>query len=107
MLTLIAWLFAADRKEPLIDRLDPVTRAKVIAALIGLVVLGIGMILLVWLGGRMVRRYVTAPDRLRKRSRPSGPTEDDWWSKPLVPPATPDEDDADAAGNDDSPANEP
>ena len=71
--------------EPLIRRLDPATRVKVLAALAGLIILGFGMVMLTWLGGRAVRRYM--------RSRPFEPSwrslpkrsEDDWAGQPLSP----------------------
>ena len=46
----------AERSEPLLERLDPVTRTKVLMALLGLVLLGITMIACVMIGGRWVRR---------------------------------------------------
>ena len=51
------WIIA-QQTEPLLRRLDPATRAKVLAALAGLIILGIAMIALVWLGGRATRRYM-------------------------------------------------
>lgn len=58
----------------LLQRLDPVTRARVLMALLGLVILGLGMVVLVWLAGRAARRYRQrsfAPPREDESIRPS------------------------------------
>lgn len=65
----------------LIERLPPVIKARVLMALLGIVVLGLGLILMVILGGRYVRRLS------RARVAPTKPTVDDWYRKPLTPPA--------------------
>ncbi len=78
-----AWVLA-QQAEPLIRRLDPQTRAKVLATLAGLVILGIAMIVLVWLGGRATRRYMGIEAKSRRRDPDVNP--DDWAHKPLVPP---------------------
>lgn len=77
------WLLA-QQAEPLIRRLDPQTRAKVLAALAGLIILGIAMIALVWLGGRATRRYMGFEAKPRRREPEINP--DDWARKPIVPP---------------------
>jgi hypothetical protein len=70
----------------LIERLPPVTKAKVLLALLGIVLLGLGMILLIALGARYVRRLS------RAQVAPSKPQPDDWYRKPLSPPPAPSED---------------
>jgi len=77
------WLLA-QQAEPLIRRLDPQTRAKVLAALAGLIILGFAMIALVWLGGRATRRYMGIEPKPRRRDTEVNP--DDWAHKPIVPP---------------------
>ncbi len=77
-------LAAAVDTRPLIERLDEVTRAKVMMALVGLVVLGFGLVVLVWLGARMAGRHAQGPDGGSLASRGRGASEDDWWTKPLV-----------------------
>jgi hypothetical protein len=73
----------------LIDRLPPVTKARILMALLGIIVLGLTLILMIVLGGRYVRRL----SRAQVPSRPH--RDDDWYRKPLTPPdETPDEDDA-------------
>ena len=69
-------LLAAE--EPLLHKLDPALRAKVIMALIGLVLLGLALVLLVLVGGRYVRRLA------RQRTGPMQPGQDDWYRRPLV-----------------------
>jgi hypothetical protein len=72
----------------LIERLPPVIKARVLMALLGIVVLGLGMILMVILGGRYVRRLS------RAKVSPTKPNADDWFRKPLTPPADPSDDSA-------------
>lgn len=79
----VPWLLA-QQGEPLIRRLEPQMRAKVLAALAGLVILGFGMIALVWLGGRATRRYMGIQRKSRRGDSEISP--DDWAHKPLVPP---------------------
>lgn len=57
---------ARRRPTTVLDRLGPVLKAKVMLALVGLIVLGMGLIALVLLGGRAVRRQA------RRRSGASG-----------------------------------
>jgi hypothetical protein len=71
------WPALAEQGRRLIERLDPAMRARVLAALTGLVILGLGMMALAWLGARMTRRYMTRLDsRQTGRSTPS--LQDDW-----------------------------
>jgi hypothetical protein len=70
-------------RQTMLERLDPPTRARVLMALLGLVILGFGMMLLAWLGARFARRY------RQGRGKP-GPSEespqlnkDAWWKKPV------------------------
>lgn len=76
-LPVIAW---ADVPAAGIRRLDGATRAKVLAALAGLVILGFGMVALVWLGARMTQRYRHSPMFFRPTPRPG---EHDWAAKPI------------------------
>jgi|SRR5207248_7830611 len=68
---------------PLIKRLDDPTRAKVLAALAGLIILGFAMVLLAWLGARVAQRYRRGTPYFRPTARPG---EHDWTKKPLDPP---------------------
>ena len=77
------WLLA-QQTEPLIRRLPPEKRAMVLAALAGLIILGLAMIVLVWLGGRATRRYMGIEAKPRRREPQINP--DDWTHKPIVPP---------------------
>jgi len=63
---------------PLILRLDGATRAKVLAALAGLIILGFLMIALTWLGARMTRRYMGP----KLKPLASAPARDDEWTRP-------------------------
>ncbi len=65
-------------KQPLLLRLDGAKRAKVLAALAGLVILGFLLVTLAWLGGRMTRRYMNAGVKLK----PTAPPTDDEWTRP-------------------------
>lgn len=86
----LALLFAASPTffAQLIDRLPAVTKARLLMALLGIIVLGLGMILLVILGGRYVRRLS------RTDVAPTKPEQDDWYRKPLNPPPTTRDDDS-------------
>ena len=68
----------AQEKQPLIQRLDGATRAKVLAALGGLILLGFALVLLTWLGGRVTRRYMRGPQRYQP---PQSLPDDDWIKK--------------------------
>lgn len=72
----------AQEKLPLIKRLDGPTRAKVLAALAGLVILGFGMVMLAWLGARVTRRYMKGTSYFRATPRPE---KSDWSPQPLQP----------------------
>ena len=80
-------VLAAEQAKPLIERLDPQSRAGLLAALAGLVVLAIGSMVVVYLGGRYVRRIIRQrpPERRREVS--------DWNRRQPVeqfPPQEPD-----------------
>lgn len=67
-------LLAAEPAKPGIDKLDGATRARVLAALAALVILGFGLVLLVWMGARYTRRYMGYGP-----SGPSGGVRTDEW----------------------------
>ncbi len=73
------------KAEPLLLKLDPVDRAKVLMTLLGLVLVGVALVALAWLGGRHYLRIARSP------LRPTSENQDDWFRKPLVPgdPETP------------------
>jgi hypothetical protein len=70
----------ADEAQPLIKRLDDATRAKVLAALAGLIILGFAMVLLTWLGARITQRYRHSSPVLKPTPRPG---EHEWARKPI------------------------
>ena len=74
-------LGAADSKTPL-QLMEPDQRAYVMMALLAFVVLGIGLGILVWLGGRWVQR-------INRRRTGDGPTGEnlpsDWDPQPWEP----------------------
>jgi len=71
---------ATENGRRLIDRLDGETKAKVLAALAALVILGFAMMLLAWLGGRAVKRYMNSGVGRRRGNI----SVDDWAVKPLI-----------------------
>ena len=71
--------FLADA-VPLIKRLDDATRAKVLAALAGLVILGFAMMLLTWLGARIAQRYRNGSALFQPTVRPA---DSNWDRKEL------------------------
>jgi hypothetical protein len=86
-LAVLAPLLAQAQEAPhfQIERLDPPTRAKVLAALAGLIILMIGLMLLAWMGARWARAYGhhTPLSFERRQKRPLDP--DDWAGKPIGP----------------------
>jgi hypothetical protein len=76
-------ILAAEERVPGIKRLDGATKAKALAALAGLIILGFAMIALAWLGARVVQRYRHRQPYLIPTPRPS---EHDWAKKPLAGP---------------------
>src|SRR5262249_7011746 len=60
----------AQNTAPLVKRVDDATRAKLLAALTGLVILGFGLVLLAWLGARVVERYRRGTSFFRPTPRP-------------------------------------
>jgi hypothetical protein len=83
---------AEPEKQFQIERLDPATRAKALAALTGLVILMIGLMLLAWLGARWARAYGHHTPLSFERRKPKPIDPDDWANKPL-PTSGADEDD--------------
>jgi hypothetical protein len=63
--------------------LDQVLRARLMMALLGLIVVGVGLIALVILAGRAARRAAS-------HRPPSRSIDDRWYAKPLVPDVTSD-----------------
>jgi hypothetical protein len=79
--TAVAACLAMQSQPPVWARMNPEDRARVFAALGGLVVLGIALILLAWWGARATRRYINQPT---KPVRPPIPV-DDWATRRLYP----------------------
>jgi hypothetical protein len=75
--------WAQERPAAPIHRLDDPTRARALAALAALIILGFAMVLLTWLGARVAHRYRKGSAYFRPTRRPS---EHDWARKPLVSP---------------------
>jgi hypothetical protein len=81
----VAWIvqagiaFAQEPAAP-IQKLDDPTRARALAALAGLIILGFAMVLLTWLTARVVQRYRQGTSYFRPTPRPG---EHDWARKPL------------------------
>ena len=71
---------AQDERLPLIKRLDGATRAKVLAALAGLIILGFAMVALIWLGARFTQRYRNRKPYFQPTPRPG---EHDWAKRPI------------------------
>lgn len=72
--------FADAERMPAIKRMPGDLKAKVLATLAGLIILGFGMIALIWLGARIVQRYRHGSSVFRPTPRPG---EHDWAKKPL------------------------
>ena len=57
----------AEQQEPLLNRLDPLLRGVVVMALVGLLIVGLALMALTWLGGRRVRRLARSRPPVRDR----------------------------------------
>ena len=69
---------APPQTQPLLWRLDPVSRAKVLMALLGLILLGLLLLVLVRSWARWTRREA------RRALRPTQPGDDRWYKAPLA-----------------------
>jgi hypothetical protein len=74
------WAQASGVKK---SRIDGPTRARMLASLAALILLGLGMMALAWLGARITQRYRHGAPFFRPTPRPG---EHDWARRPLVPP---------------------
>lgn len=72
--------FVLANAPPPLKRLPPEKRIPVLAALAGLIILGLGMVALIWLGARVTQRYRNNTSYFRPTPRPG---EHDWAAKPL------------------------
>lgn len=75
--------FVLQGPQPLLRRLKPADRARVLAALAGLIILGFALVLLAWWGARFTRRYLKRPWPGSEHHKAGGVSEFDWASKPL------------------------
>lgn len=73
------WAQATEEPRRLIERLEPMARARVILLLLFIIILGAGLVLFAWLAGRMTRRLIRTP-----RDQRPPLDQDDWAAKPLV-----------------------
>jgi hypothetical protein len=78
-----AWIAQTQAEQPLILRLEPKDRVRVFAALMTVVILGLALILFVWWGARVTRRYMNSATQARRRRQTTTVREDDWATKPL------------------------
>jgi hypothetical protein len=82
---LLPVILAQQERHFQIERLDPPARAKVLAALAGLIILMLGLMLLAWMGARWARAYGhRTPLSFERRAKPVLDP-DDWAGKPLRP----------------------
>jgi hypothetical protein len=75
-----ALAFAEDERLPLIKRLSDAERISVLAALAGLIILGMAMVALTWLGARFTQRYRNRQSYFQPTRRPG---EHDWAKRPM------------------------
>lgn len=74
---------SSTKGQPGIRKLDPKTRARVMSALAGLVILWLAIMVFIWLGARYTRRYMRGTPRSSVLHSPV--EDDDWARKKLVP----------------------
>ena len=75
----------SETPQPLLKRLPRKDRARVLAALAGLIILGFALVLLAWWGARFTRRYLRRPWPGSERREAGRVSEFDWASKPMYP----------------------
>ena len=90
----VCLIFGQQSDKTILQQLDVETRAKLLLALAGLVVLGLAMMTLTWLGARATRRFVKQSDILVRKRSGKGSREHDWSEKPLVSAELEDDNDA-------------
>ena len=78
------WSDAAKTTEP---GVLAAYKAIVLSAFVGLLLLGILMIFLTWLGGRITRRYINRPLYMSGRDSSKDPLDDAWAKTPLIKPS--------------------
>ena len=79
-----AWSDAAKTTEP---EVDAAYKAIVLSAFVGLLLLGLFIIAIAWVGGRMTRRYINRPLYRSGRTLNKDSLEDAWAEKPLIAPS--------------------
>ena len=79
-----AWSDAAKTTEP---ETVAAYKAIVLSAFVGLLLLGVLMIFLTWLGGRITRRYINRPLYASGRDSNTAALDDAWAKTPLIAPA--------------------
>ena len=82
MMNLLAFHLLLLAEEMPLKKLPGEMRAKVLAALAGLIILGFSMALLIWLGARVTRRYMHGTSYHKPTERPDT---SDWSPQPLQP----------------------
>jgi hypothetical protein len=75
-------ILAAEPNESPLKRLDPAQRAKVMMAMISLLVIAIVLVLVAWLFARAARHYVRRT--LMSPCPRTNIVPDDWANKPLI-----------------------
>ena len=82
LVLLVSWQAIAFAQDvPPLKRMDGAMRARVLATIAGLVILGFGLVALAWLGARVTQRYRRGTSYFRPTPRPG---EHDWARRPLV-----------------------
>ena len=93
MIRLCALLWAwSDVPGDAQDRLDPSRKAIILLAFAGILLVGILVILMTWLSGRAVRRYLHHSNHLLSRDSHNSSLDDAGAKTPLVPQSDEDPD---------------
>lgn len=79
-----AWSDAAKTAAP---GASAAYKAIVLSAFVGLLLLGVLMIFLTWLGGRITRRYINRPLYVPGRKSNKAALDDAWAKTPLITPS--------------------
>ena len=79
-----AWSDVAKTTEA---EVDAAYKAIILSAFVGLLLLGLLMIVMAWVGGRITRRYINRPLHWSGRTSTKDSREDAWAEKPLIAPS--------------------
>jgi hypothetical protein len=93
MFSFLAWPWAwSDAANTTESEVDAAYKAIILSAFVGLLFLGLLIIVIAWMGGRITRRYINRPLYRSGRTSNKDSLQDAWAEKPLIAPSEEDPD---------------